>query len=484
MKKFWLLLLLVIVTTARAQTLTSISGDWRAVSVVPDGTPDASVREFNLELKGNGSSVTAVVTGIPIAIRQGRIEGNTVTLTGINIDNNQALSMTGTLSGDEIVFTVVGLSPQTLHVVARKITRVEIGGSVSNAALMEQMLKQYKVPGVSIAVIKDYKVALAVAYGVADAEAGTPVTTETMFQAASISKPVAAMASLKAVQDGRFKLDQDINTILKSWKLPVGDFTKSAPVTPRTLMSHTSGMGDGFGFPGYAPGTPLPTLIQILDGLPPSNTRPVRLERPPRTGMKYSGGSVVLQQLALMDTVGKPFAQIAREWVLDPLKMTNSTFEQPLPAGRQAQAARAHNTEGVRTNDPWHVYPEQAAAGLWTTPTDLAKLAIEVQLAVLGRPSKVLSPAIAREMITPVGVGPYAVGFGLEKLGEGWYFEHSGSNYGFRCNLMAHVSKGYGAVIMTNGTGGDVLIYRLGVMIQKEYKWDTLDPQLGREYGP
>jgi CubicO group peptidase (beta-lactamase class C family) len=243
-------------------------------------------------------------------------------------------------------------------------------------------------------------------------------------------------------------------------------------------------MGDGFGFPGYVPGTPLPTLQQILDGVPPSNTRPVRLERPPLTAEKYSGGSVVMQQLALVDAVGKPFAQIAREWVLDPLEMTNSTYEQPLPAARQAQAARAHNGNGARTNDPWHVYPEQAAAGLWTTPTDLAKVAIELQLAVQGRPSRVLKPEIAREMITPVGVGGYAVGFGMNKQGEGWYFGHGGSNYGFRCNLSAHVTKGYGAVIMTNGSGGDALISRLVQMIQKEYKWDTLDQPLSRNYGP
>jgi len=243
-------------------------------------------------------------------------------------------------------------------------------------------------------------------------------------------------------------------------------------------------MGDGFGFPGYAPGAALPTLQQVLDGVAPANTRPVRLERPPLAGSKYSGGGVVLQQLALMDAVGKPFAQIAREWVLDPLEMTSSTFEQPLPETRQAQAARAHNPNGARTNDPWHVYPEQAAAGLWTSPTDLAKLAIEVQLAVQGRPSRVLSPAIAREMITPVGVGAYAVGFGLAKEGEGWYLEHIGSNYGFRCNLMAHVTKGYGSVIMTNGSGGDALIFRLMQMIQKEYKWDILDQPLSRQYGP
>jgi CubicO group peptidase (beta-lactamase class C family) len=484
-KRLLLVLALLVPIAQQAQTQTLISGDWRGATVFPDGTPDAAVREFNLELKADGASVTGRVTGASIAIREGRIEGNTVTLTGVNTaNNNQAVTLTGSLSGDEIVFNVAGLLPQPFHIVARRITKVEISGSVSDAALVQQLLKEYKVPGVSIAVIKDFKVALAVSYGVADAETGTPVTTRTMFQAASISKPVAAMASLKAVQDGKFSLDQDINTILKSWKLPVGEFTKSGPVTPRTLMSHTSGMGDGFGFPGYAPGAPLPTLQQILDGVPPSNTRPVRLERPPLTGSKYSGGSVVLQQLALMDAVGKPFAQIAREWVLDPLEMTNSTFEQPLPAARQAQAARAHNPDGARTNDPWHVYPEQAAAGLWTTPTDLAKLAIEVQLAVQGRPSRVLSPAIARQMITPVGVGSYAVGFGLAKQGEGWYFEHGGSNYGFRCDLMAHLTKGYGAAIMTNGAGGDALISRLVQIIQKEYQWDTLDQPLSRQYGP
>jgi CubicO group peptidase (beta-lactamase class C family) len=306
-----------------------------------------------------------------------------------------------------------------------------------------------------------------------------------MFQAASISKPVAAMASLKAVQDGRFSLDQDINTILKSWKLPGGPFTKERPVTPRTLMSHTSGTGDGFGFPGYAPQDALPSIPQILDGVqPPSNLRAVRLERPPLTGYKYSGGGVEIEQLALMDAIGKPFAEIVREWVLDPIGMTHSTFEQPLPSNRQKSAARAHDRDGGRMGDPWHVYPEQAAAGLWTTPTDLARFAIEVQLSLLGKSNRVLSQTTVREMVTPVGVGPFAVGFEMSKEGEGWYFKHGGSNWGFQCNLIAHRVNGYGAVIMTNSNSGGGLIEPLLKLIQQEYKWDALDPPIPRQYGP
>ena len=345
---------------------------------------------------------------------------------------------------------------------------------------LQQMLERFHVPGVSVAVVKDFKIHWAKAWGVADIETGAPVRPETMFQAASISKPVAAMASLKAVQDGKFGLDQDINTILKSWKLPIGEFAKDTPVTPRMLMSHTSGTGDGFGFPGYAPSAPVPTVVQILDGKPPSNVGVVRLERPPLTGYKYSGGAVMIQQLALTDVLGRPFAEIMREYVLDPIGMTNSSYEQPLPPQRQAQAARAHNGAGRAMDAKWHVYPEQAAAGLWTTPTDLAKFVIEVQTTLLGKSKRVLSQGMMQEMITPVGVGPFAVGFTIEKQGEGWYFSHGGSNWGFRCDLFAHRAKGYGVVIMTNSDSGGIMLREVRERVARAYAWDTLDKQILR----
>ena len=356
--------------------------------------------------------------------------------------------------------------------------------------VIEGLLKQFNTPGASIAVIRNFEIEWAKGYGVADAETRTPVTVDTMFQAASISKPVAAMASMKAVQDGKFTLDQDINTVLKSWKLPGDGFTSERPVTPRSLMSHTSGTGDGFGFPGYAVSAPLPTTQQILDGQPPSNRQKVRLERAPLTGYKYSGGAVMIQELALSDALGKPFVQIAAESVLKPLGMTNSTYEQPLPAAREKQAARAHNGMGARMGDPWHVYPEHAAAGLWTTATDLAKLLIEVQrtlagpLAPKGPAPRVLTRASMLEMVTPVGVGPFAVGFSVNKDGEGWYFSHGGSNWGFQCIAIAHRLKGYGVVIMTNGDRGGAFFNEVRARLQQAYKWDVFDDPIPRTYGP
>jgi CubicO group peptidase (beta-lactamase class C family) len=341
-------------------------------------------------------------------------------------------------------------------------------------------MAQFKVPAVSVAVIRDFKIEWARAWGVKDVKTGEAATVDTLFQAASISKPVAAMASLRAVQDGRFGLDQDINTILRSWKLPARPGSSGELVTPRMLLSHTSGTDDGFGFPGYLPEAPRPTIAQILDGHPPSNRSSVRLGRPPMTGYKYSGGGVTIQELALTDALGKPFNAIMRETVLDPIGMTNSTYEQPLPQNRQAQAARAHDRDGQAGTAPWRVHPEHAAAGLWTTPTDLAKFAIEVQLALAGRSTKVLTRPMAQEMVTPVGVGPFAVGFTIEKEGEGWYFSHGGSNVGFRCNLIAHRSKGYGVAIMTNGDSGGRLIVPLLEKISRGAKWDMHDEPIPR----
>lgn len=367
---------------------------------------------------------------------------------------------------------------------ATLIARVEAPQSPNRQGLdalsLQAVMQRFHVPGVSIAVIQDFKIHWTKAYGVADVETGRPVDVSTLFQAASISKPVTAMAALRLAEDGRLSLDQDINTILKSWQVPSSDLNRERPVTPRSLFSHTSGADDGFGFPGYDPSAPRPTVVQILDGKPPSNIGPVLFARPPYQAFKYSGGGITIMQLALTDLTGRPFAELMQAHVLGRLGMTNSSYEQPLPAELARRAARAHNGQGRGMGAPWHVYPEQAAAGLWTTPTDLAHFVIEVQTAVRGPAGRVLSQATVREMVVPVGVGPFGVGLSVEKRGEGWYFSHGGSNWGFRADVLAHLRKGYGVVIMTNGDAGAAVIGEIEARVAAAYNWDSLDKPLIR----
>jgi CubicO group peptidase (beta-lactamase class C family) len=361
------------------------------------------------------------------------------------------------------------------------IEGAQAGGSGELAGLtLAAAMQKLGVPGASIAVIQDFEIQWTRGYGVADAATGAKTTPETLFQAASISKPVAAMAVLKAVQDGRFSLDQDVNTLLTSWKVPASAATGHQPVTLRGLLSHTSGSDDGFGFPGYNPGVPVPTPVQILNGQPPSNRGAVLFTRPPLTSYKYSGGGITLVQLLMTDVLKRPFPEILRDSVLAPIGMTSSAYEQPLSAERDRIAARGHDRTGAARDVKWRVYPELAAAGLWTTAADLARFGIEIQKSLQGRSNKVLNRATVQEMASPVGVGSFAIGMELAKSGEGWYLVHGGSNWGFQCLLFVHKIKGYGVAVMTNSDSGGQLNRELQNRVAAAYKWDTLDQPLRR----
>ena len=354
------------------------------------------------------------------------------------------------------------------------------GGGALDALTLQALMERLHVPGLSIAVVKDFKLHWARAYGVADVAAGRPVDTHTRFQAASISKPVTALAALRLAQAHRLDLDADVNTLLKSWRVPDTALTRDQPVTPRALLSHTSGADDGFGFPGYAPGAALPTTVQILEGQAPSNVGKVVFARPPFTAYKYSGGGFVILQLALTELTGHPFPEVLRSEVLEPLQMTDSVCGQEATDADVARTALAHDAQGRRKDAIWHVFPEQAAACLWTTPSDLAKVIIELQTALRGPRGRLLEQRMAREMIAPVGVGPYGVGLVLDHRGEGWYFSHGGSNFGYRAWMIGHVRKGYGVVIMTNGDNGMALMNAVADRIAAAYAWDSLDKPLPR----
>jgi CubicO group peptidase (beta-lactamase class C family) len=341
---------------------------------------------------------------------------------------------------------------------------------------LAQRMAVHHVHGLSIAVFHDFQIVWAKGYGLADVESGAPVTDATLFQAGSISKPVAAMAALRKVQDGRIALDVGINDALRSWKLPDNDLTRASPVTLRELLSHTAGV-TVHGFPGYAAGVPLPTLVQVLDGRPPANTEPIRVDLAPGTKFRYSGGGITIMQQALMDVEGKPFPQILSETVLGPVGMNHSTYEQPLPTDWVRDAAAGYDAQGDPIVGKRHVYPEMAAAGLWTTPTDLARFAIELGLEASGRSTRVLSQATARTMLTKAMPTPEAdndVGLGifLSRHGGVTYFGHGGADEGFQAELLASATTGDGVALMTNSDDGDALMSEMIPSVAAEYGWE------------
>jgi CubicO group peptidase (beta-lactamase class C family) len=265
-----------------------------------------------------------------------------------------------------------------------------------------------------------------------------------------------------------------VNERLTSWKVPENEFTKGEKITLRRLLSHSAGLTVS-GFPGYAAGAPVPTLVQILDGQKPANTAAIRADVVPGAIWRYSGGGYTVMQQLLMDATGRPFPPLLADLVLRPIGMGDSTYEQPLPEARRAAAASGHLTDGGLLPGRYHTYPEMAAAGLWTTPTDLARFLIEIQQALQGR-SKILTPGMARQIVT---VQQGSSGLGLRLAGSGpWAtFGHGGSNAGFKCHMTAFVDGGRGAVVMTNADQGGRLANEIMRAVAAEYGWPSFKPR-------
>ncbi len=334
---------------------------------------------------------------------------------------------------------------------------------------LAQLMELYKVPGLSIAVIEDFKVVWAKGYGTTGAGSNVPVTTRTLFQAGSISKPVAATGALYLVEHGQLALDEDVNVKLKTWKVPENEFTKERRVTLRRLMSHTGGL-TVHGFPGYDVDAPMPTLVQIFNGEKPANTAPIRVDILPGTQERYSGGGVTIEQQLMMDVTGKAFPELLRETVLDKIGMADSSYEQPLPAARGAMTAIGAYSDGKPVHGKWHIYPEMAAAGLWTTPTDLAKFAIEIANSRHGKSNRVLSQKMTEEMLTPVMDGA-GLGFFVEKENPG-QFGHNGADEGFQALLSMNSESGKGVAIMADSDNGITVASYVLRRVAQEYAWN------------
>jgi CubicO group peptidase (beta-lactamase class C family) len=362
-----------------------------------------------------------------------------------------------------------------------------VGSAAADGARVERVMKEldasrakHHVSGASVAIVHGGKVAWAAGLGLKRAGGEERVDADTLFQAASISKPVAAVAALRLVERGEIELDRDVNDYLVSWKVPTAVVAGGEKVTLRRLLSHMAGLGV-HGFPGYFSDQPIPELLDVLDGREPANTPPIRIEQKPGWQWRYSGGGYCVLQQMLLDGAELEFPQLMKELVLEPLEMTCSTYAQPLPQELRENVAIGHLYPPPRPlrGDGFVTHPELAAAGLWTTGRDLARFVVAVQEAHAGRRPEFLKQETARAFLEPQteraipDSGGARAGLGIMVFGSDEHprFRHGGANAGFRCELVAYRDDGLAAVVMTNSDQGEDFIDVALDLIAREYEW-------------
>lgn len=350
----------------------------------------------------------------------------------------------------------------------------EVDGNFEVKTLAKRM-DFYHTPAVSIAVVNNGEIEWARGFGESDLENNTPTDIETMFQAASVSKPIFALTVMKLKEKGIVNLDKDVNEYLTSWQIPKnGDWQPK--ITMRQLLSHTAGL-TVHGFPGYTKNEKIPTIPQILNGEQPSNTSKVMVDILPGTKFRYSGGGTVVAQLAITDLMTKEFPKIIDEELFRPLNLRHSTYSQTLPADFKNNTATAYPYKNQAINEKFHIYPEMGPAGLWTTPTELATIMIEIQKGLQGK-SDFIKKATLEEMLTPQDIAKWiGIGFMLEGKDESTRFKHGGWNEGFLSEFRGHKNIGKGIVIMLNSNEGQGIINEIMNSVAKEYEWPDYLPK-------
>lgn len=339
---------------------------------------------------------------------------------------------------------------------------------------LTERMAHYKVKGVSIAVIHNYKIEWAKAYGWADEGLKIPATTQTLFQAASISKSVNSVGVLKLMQDKKLDIYADINNYLTTWRFPYDSLSKGKKISVANLLSHSGGL-TVHGFGGYETGKDrVPAIVQVLDGKKPANSQAIRSMYEPGLKSEYSGGGITISQLIVMDITHQPYDKYMYDNVLKPLGMISSTYAQPPENVKPDLLATGYNPDGNEIPGKYHIYPEQAAAGLWTNPTDLAKYVIETQLSYNGKSQKVLDQQTTKLRLTPYIDKNTALGVFINEMDGTKYFEHAGANEGFRCHYYGSLEGGNGVVVMVN-SDDDQIIDEITNSVAKVYGFKGLN---------
>ncbi len=357
---------------------------------------------------------------------------------------------------------------------------ISIAGQEEARFRLTDRMAHYRVPAVSIAIIQDCRIVELRAFGAATP--GRPATPRTLFQAGSLSKTFTAVAALRLVEQGEFTLDGDVRPLLTSWRLPDSPLLEGHPVTLRALLSHTAGINQEGGV-GYPRGAPLPTLREILDGRPPANTDPIRVMAAPGSAWNYSGGGYYITQALMQDVTGTPYPQLMGRLLLRPLDLRDSHFAQPLDERLEPRAATAAGPDGTALPGGWRVNPELAAGGLWTTPTDVARLLIAMARSIRGEGGAILTPPLATQLMTR-GLGNWGLGVDLGRPGGARHFGHTGHNIGFVSEYVMYPDTCQGAVVMTSADQGGWLVTETLRAIGAAYGWPDRQPPIVQVAAP
>ncbi len=383
-----------------------------------------------------------------------------------------------------ILLTLVGLiacqqthetesSPEITTIENSLLKAIQVSGDEPELMNIYDRMEFYKVPGVSIAVVKNGQLAWAKGYGLANTNIGAKIDKNTIFQAGSISKPLAALAALRLVEEGKLELDKDVNTYLQDWKIAENRFTEIEKITLRRLLTHTAGM-TVHGFPGYQQTDSFPSITKVLNG--EGNTDVILPDTIPGSIWRYSGGGYTVMEKVVEDASGMPLEKYMDEFILQPMGMHRSTYNQPLTNEFYSNASAAYDREGKIIEGLWHNYPEQAAAGLWTTPTDLATYCMEIQKIFKDHKEGVLSQDIVKQMLTKHKNG-WGLGPSLMWEKDSLIFGHGGKNAGFTNDMKAFAHKGDAVIIMTNADNGGKLIAEIMRSISAYYNWGISKPR-------
>jgi CubicO group peptidase (beta-lactamase class C family) len=336
-----------------------------------------------------------------------------------------------------------------------------------DVATLADLMDLYRIPGISIAVGQLDGEIWTAGYGTVGTGVATPISSRTVFQACSISKHVAAFGALRLVADGVLDLDADIHQYLTSWQLPASD-GRRAVVTLRQLLAHTAGLSYNW-FRGYGPGEAVPSLLQTLAGHSPANTPPVRASLLPGCRFRYSGSHFAVLQQLLVDVTGSRFEELMLMLVLDPVGMADSSFDQQFPRTRPELVALGHHGAGPPVNGGWRTIPEMAGAGLWTTPTDLARLELEITRAAAGG-SPLLNQDLAEQMLTPqIPAGGYGLGTEVNASADYRRFGHSGGSVGYNCFSHAWPDAGAAVAVMTNSDDAREVLGSINAAAERQY---------------